>query len=235
MTKGGARMQPFEAVLFDVDGTLWDSLPAVTPGIADIVEQFAGIRPSDASIHAYIGIPLRDQLPLYPGVPDDAAVVERMCSLATERFERYAHLERPFSATIAALEWVHRAGIKTALVTSKSRPELEFFLPRFSASRYVDAIVSASDVPRPKPAPDSALLACQRLGVSPDRAVMIGDSVYDLRCAKAAGVVAVAVTYGAGQPDALHAEQPDFILPTPETVFEWVQHQLTPDLCLARK
>jgi HAD superfamily hydrolase (TIGR01549 family) len=228
-------MQRFDAVLFDVDGTLWDSLPAVTPGIADIVEQFTGVRPSDAAVHAFIGIPLRIQMPLYPGVPEDVATVNRMVTLATERFELYADRERGFDAAIAALEWTHRAGIKTALVTSKSRPELEFFLPRFSASRYVDAIVSAPDVPRPKPAPDSALLACQTLGVLPDRAVMIGDSVYDIRCAKAAGVTAVAVEYGAGQPDALLAEQPDFILPTPETVFEWVQHQLTPDLCLARK
>ena len=92
--------------------------------------------------------------------------------------------------------------------------------------------MSASDVVNPKPSPDPALLALERLGVSAESAIMIGDSVFDLRCARGAGLRSGAVLYGAGNKADLLAETPDYVFTTPTDLLDWVwnlieQHHAT--------
>lgn len=179
-----------------------------------------------------MGIPLKVQMRLFQETEPDAETVERMIAYALERYEVYSHRERLFDAAVDALRLLHRAGIRTALVTSKNATEVGSFLSRFSARDFVDTTVCASDVVHPKPHAESALLACSRLGVTPDRAAFVGDSVFDLQCARAAGVATtVAVTYGGGTETALRAEQPTWVFPTPEALLEWAQNEVA-TLCL---
>ena len=223
---------PLQAVLFDVDGTLVDSFPMCIPGLADTYEHFTGNRPSDETLRSIMGIPLKVQMRFYQDPEPDDATVERMIDFALERYEAYADRERLFEAAVGALRIFHRAGVKTALVTSKNATELNAFMNRFIASDAVDATVCASDVAHPKPDKESALRACALLGVSPDRAAFVGDSVFDLQCAHAAGLAtSVAVTYGGGTESALRAEQPDWVFPTPEALREWAQNEVA-TLCL---
>jgi pyrophosphatase PpaX len=161
--------------------------------------------------------------------------VEEMTDFAIARFQDYHHLERPFPAAVETLRWVHDQGIKTALVTSKSRSELSDFLNRFESACYADAIVSASDVAFPKPHPESAELACALLGVSPSRTAMIGDSVFDIRCALGAGLTAIAVGYGAANPETLLKERPDLYFETPEGLLTWAKDLVPIESCPARK
>jgi HAD superfamily hydrolase (TIGR01509 family) len=223
---------PLQAVLFDVDGTLVDSFPMCIPGLADTYEHFTGNRPSDETLRSIMGIPLKVQMRLFQETEPDEETVERMIAYALERYDVYAHRERLFDGAVDALRILHRAGIKTALVTSKNATEVASFLSRFSARDAVDTTVCASDVVHPKPHAESAILACSRLGVSPDRAAFVGDSVFDLQCAHAAGIAtSVAVTYGGGTETALRAEQPSRVFPTPEVLREWAQNEVA-TLCL---
>lgn len=218
---------PIQAVLFDVDGTLVDSFPALIPGLADTYEHFLGIRPANQAIRAMMGIPLRVQMGFYQEPKPDEATLQSMIDYTLERYDFYADRERTFDAAVDALRLLHEAGIKTALVTSKNDVELASFLKRFSARDAVDATVCVSDVVHPKPHAESAILACSRLGVSPDRTAFVGDSVFDLKCARSAKVaVTIAVTYGGGTETALRAEHPDRIFPTPEALRMWAQNQV---------
>ena len=219
------------AVLFDVDGTLVDSLDAVIPGIADTAEAFLKVRPSDVEVRALIGRPLHEQMRIFGA---DESLVAEMVADSIVRMDLNLHLERFFDAAIDTLVLAHRRGLRTALVTSKSQVEIVSFLERFPGAAHVDTVVCASDVTHPKPDPESARLACARLGVEPRQAAMIGDSVYDLRCARGAGLTAVAVAYGAGAREALVAEGPDLLFDTPEALLAWA-HAALPDLkCPAR-
>ena len=101
------------------------------------------------------------------------------------------------------------------------------FWPQFPASDCVDAYVCSSDVSRPKPDGESARLACERLGVRPQRAVMIGDSVFDIQCARAAGVAAIAVSYGSTNLSTLREAMPDAVFETPDALLEWVQSSIS--------
>ena len=222
----GTTLPNLRAVLFDVDGTLIDSLPGVIPAVADTANDHLGVRPTDATIRALIGVPLRGQFLAFGA---HEGQVDAMVAECIDRIEALSHLEGRFEAAIETLALAHERGLGTALVTSKSAPEIVFFLERFSGADHIDTVVCASDVLNPKPDPEAARLACARLGVEPHQAAMIGDAVYDLRCARGAGAMAVAVTYGAGAREALAAERPDLTFDSPEALLDWATTAL-PDL-----
>lgn len=94
---------------------------------------------------------------------------------------------------VAALQ---AAGFKTALVTNKMRMVTETFVQRSGLNADLDVLVAGDDTDHPKPAPDMLLLACEKLGVSPTEAVMVGDSENDAWAAKAAGIRAMLVSTG---------------------------------------
>jgi HAD superfamily hydrolase (TIGR01509 family) len=231
----GLSLLNFRAVLFDVDGTLVDSAEMFVRGLGDTFEKYAGLRPSREAILALMGVPLVEQLKLYQASEPSPGKLDEMIAYAIERYGVHEEHESPFHASIEMLRCCHQQGLRTALVTSKNSTELEGFTKRFSGTPFVDATVCASDVLHPKPAPDSALLACHKLGVKPSEAVFIGDSVYDMQCARSAGISCVAVAYGAATRDALIAEQPDLLLETPEELLAWAQSAFLEPTCRERR
>jgi len=221
----------FDAVLFDVDGTLVDSIEMIVRGLGDTFEEYFHFRPNDEQIRSLIGLPLNKQYGMYMDSPPTEAQVAEMSQYTLSRFEIYRHIEKWFDSAIEALRLCHEIGIKTALVTSKNAQELADFLPKFPGTPFLNGSVCASDVSHPKPDPESALLACKRLGVDPSRAVMVGDSIFDLRCARAAGMSCIAVAYGAGSRDSLEAERPDEMFDSPEELLEWAKSAFLQTSC----
>jgi pyrophosphatase PpaX len=222
----GLSLSNFKAVLFDVDGTLVDSLEMIIRGLGDTFERYDGKRPKPEEIQALIGMPLIKQLGHFRGSEPTAEELKEMTAYTLGRFEVHEEHEKLFPAAVETLRLCHVNGIGTALVTSKNEVELSGFLKRFSGAPFVNRTVCASDVANPKPAADSALLACELLNVKPHEAVFIGDSIYDIRCAKEAGTASVAVTYGAAHKDVLMSEQPNLLLNTPEELLDWAKSAL---------
>lgn len=219
----GFSLAHFDAVLFDVDGTLVDSLGMILPGLGDAIEKYAGSRPSPQEIQALVGLPIRAQLERYLGYAPSDEQLREMTDFTLARYDVYVDRERLFEPAVAMLRLCKSLNLSTALVTSKNSQELTDFLKRFPGADAVDTAVCASDISNPKPAPDSALLAVSKLGVSPSRAVFIGDSIYDMRCAQSAGIARVAVGYGSATSEALLAEQPDLFIETPEALLAWAE------------
>lgn len=220
--------RPFEAVLFDIDGTLVDSVGMVVAGLADMYERYTGTRPPDASVRALMGMPLSEQVKQLPGGEPLPELAAEMTDYAIDRYAVHESLERPFAPAIEAFVDLVRAGVPVAFVTSKNARELEDFFVRFPEGAHVGAAVSASDVSHPKPAPDPVLLAAKRLGVDPGACVFIGDSRYDIAAGRAAGTTTVGVLYGSGTREELVASQPDFLLGTPEELREWLAARFAP-------
>jgi len=230
----GFSLSNFKAALFDVDGTLVDSTDVIVRSLGDTYERYVGIRPGNDKIRALIGMPLQSQLRLFQSTPPSDDRLSEMISFAIGRFESNKSLETTFDASVEVLRMCHRSGIKTALVTSKNAVELELFLQRFPGADAVDETVCASDVHQPKPNAESAILACRKLGVAPHETVMIGDTVYDMRCARDAGVAPVAVGFGASTIESLLAETPAAFFETPELLLEWARESLLEYSCQER-
>ena len=112
---------------------------------------------------------------------------------------------RLYRGTRATLHAFHRAGLKQATVTGKRAADCERILRGLRIKDEIDVYLGGDSVNRPKPAPELALLAAERLGVSPSACVVIGDAPPDITMAKAAGMRAIQVTWGVSRkrlPDA---------------------------------
>ena len=225
------RLCDCKAVLFDVDGTLVDSMAKIVMGLGDAIEHFAGKRPPDKEIQSLVGLPLSAQFKRYLPFEPSREQMDEMITYTIGRYDHHKHLERPFEPAIETLRLCQQAGLKTALVTSKNTAEMEIFLRGFVGKPYVDAYVCASDVPQPKPKPDSAIRACELLQVEPGDACFVGDSIFDMQCAHAAGNTPVAVAYGSVPAATLEKENPALILETPEALLEWAQRTLFQTTC----
>lgn len=224
----------FKAVLFDVDGTLVDSMGKIVNGLGDALEKFSGRRPDDAMIRSLIGLPLTVQMRTFgkPGASDDE--MAEMIQYTISRYEHHKHLEREIAPAIEALRLCHQAGLKTALVTSKNAAEMELFVQRFSGMEYVNVSVTASDVARPKPDPECVLKACGLLDVAPQESIYIGDAIFDIQSARAAGSTPVAVAYGSAAASELAKEKPALLLDSPEALLAWTRESLLEPTCRER-
>lgn len=223
------------AALFDVDGTLVDSVETITLGLGDTIERFAGNRPDDDEIRSIIGTPLKQQIERYRGTAATSEELQEITAFAIGRFGAYRDRESDHDDAIEAMRMMRSAGLKVALITSKNREEVDEFLPRFSGRQWIDGVVCASDVSVPKPNPESVLLACSEFNVLPSQSFLIGDSIYDMQCAKGAGAGSVAVSYGASSLSALRQENPDLIFDTPNGLLQWANNQFSTTTCVARK
>jgi HAD superfamily hydrolase (TIGR01509 family) len=207
----------------------------IVNGLGDAYEKFTGRRPDNATIRGLIGLPLNVQLRKF-GKPDATdAEMDEMIQYTISRYEHHRHLESEIAPAIEALRLCHQAGMKTALVTSKNAAEMELFVQHFSGMEHVDVSVTASDVARPKPDPECVLRACELLNVSPQDSIYIGDAIFDMQSARAAGSTPVAVAYGSVDASVLAGEMPAILIETPDDLLAWTRHSLLEPTCRERK
>lgn len=217
------RIGALRAILFDIDGTLIDTVELITQALNYTYRKHLGIELPKEELRRLIGLPLKAQMHYLDERVGHPINHEAMEADEMDYYERHRHLERVLPEVVEAVREAHRRGYRTALVTSKNRMELKSVLPRLNLDTVVDAIISADDSPRPKPAPDPVLTALQRLQVCPEEAIFIGDTVFDITCGRAAGVQVGAVGWGAHLPEDLKAAQPDYYFETPADLLEWIR------------
>ncbi len=184
---------PRLALLFDLDGTLIDSIGL----LLDCMEYaFAERtrRPTRAEWTAGIGTPLRTQLSEWSGNTADVdALVARYREHQDLHLERLTSLYPDVGDT---LRWARTEGHATAIVTSKGRGMTDRSLRHVGLHDAFDAIVTYEETQRHKPMPEPVLLALGRLGIGTDRAIFVGDSPHDMRAGRAAGVRTAAAQWG---------------------------------------
>jgi HAD superfamily hydrolase (TIGR01509 family) len=180
-------------VLFDIDGTLLDTtyLHALAWRRAFVG---CGRDIPTAEIHRRIGMGgpelLRDLL------GDDGTELARTARAAHRRhFEDLRPEIRPFARAREILAAVHARGARVVLATSASH-ELPALLAALGDPDDVDVVTSASDVEDAKPAPDVFVAAMERAGATADRSIAVGDTVWDVRAARNAGIGCIGVLSG---------------------------------------
>jgi pyrophosphatase PpaX len=197
------------AVLFDLDGTLVDTVPFILEAVRHAFEGY-GACPSDPEWIAGIGTPLRAQLASFARRPEDVE----------ELFQRYrtfwiAHHDertRAFPGAVEAVAALAAAGHRIGVVTAKIEQGAHRTLRHTGLSRWVEAVVGADSCANAKPHPEPVLLALERLQCRPEDAILVGDSPHDVAAAKAAGARAVAALWGACSRPVLSAAGADYFL-----------------------
>lgn len=207
------------AVLFDLDGTLVNSLPGIAWGVNSILTSVRMRALEESEIEKMVGKGVRV---LWERVCE-ARMIFATDQLLDSLIRRFAEvMDSPvapgaqyFPGTIEAIEALRSEGVKVALVTNKLRSMTECFLERSRTEDLFDEIVCGDDTAHAKPAGDMVLLACRKLGVAPGEAVMVGDSGNDALAARAAGVdvVLVSTGYNEGKPIDVWAQKNGFNAP----------------------
>ena len=204
------------AALFDFDGTLVDTTEMIHQSMRHAASSVLGRDdiPRETLL-ANVGQPLPRQMELI-----DAEKAELLLEAYRRHHEEHHDdLIGEFPGVEDALARLRSAGVKVAVVTSKSLVSVEMALKRFPDLRdVVDRFVTLEDTTEHKPHPEPLLRGLELLGNVPKReAVYVGDSPFDVRAAKAAGMHAVAVTWGGiHSRERLEAEGPDTVVDTPE-------------------
>ena len=213
------------ALLLDLDGTLVDTPQAIVD-VAQSTLAALGLPSADPqAIKDTIGLPLPIAL---------ARLIGTGPAGAAEAVEIYRVLWRThvtpripallYPGVREGLEELKRADFRLAVVTGKAQDSADSTVSAAGLRDVFDLVLGYTSVPNPKPAPDIALLALDRLGVGAADAIIVGDSTHDLEMAQRAGIRSVAVTYGA---------QPEVVLLSAAPT--WVAHSFPQVVRIARR
>ena len=178
------------ALVLDVDGTLLDTVYLHVMAWWEAFRD-AGYEVSCFDIHRAIGRGSPDLVETLVGKADDGAVKGHS--------ERWAPLREkciPFHHVPELIREVAGRGVRVVYCTSGSPDDVEQFQAKIGCDDVIAGSVNSGDVEQSKPAPDIVRAALDAVGVAPANAVMMGDTVYDVRAAKAAGVECIGLMCG---------------------------------------
>lgn len=210
-------MTAIRLVAFDLDGTLVDSVPDLAVAIDLVCRDLALPLPGAVAVRQWVGDGVRRLVKraLTGGADDepDTHLFQRGMVL----FRRYyrAHLSdhtRLYPGARAVLDELYASGLRLACVTNKSGEFTAPLLEALDLQRYFGAVVSGDTLAARKPDPEPLLHAARTLGVAPAAACMVGDSANDMRAARAAGFLPLAVSYGYGNAAEVAAVGPETLL-----------------------
>ena len=206
-------MAAIQTVLFDLDGTLIDSIRLILDSYHHTLAAH-GVPPrTDEDWLRGVGTPLSVQFAEWR---DDLGKLEAM--VATYRAYNLAHHDRMvtvYPGVVAAVEAIRAAGRRTGLVTSKNRQGALRGLTLVRLEAMMDVLVCADEVTNPKPHPEPVEKAVALLGADPATTVYVGDSIHDMVSGRAAGVRTAAALWGPFGREHLELASPDYWLETP--------------------
>jgi len=199
-----------QAVLWDLDGTLMDSYPAITASV-NHVRAFYGMGPMTVeAVRVCVGhgviqlmaktVPGRD--------PQQARLIyaghhEKTLKVGTKLLPGAGAILRDLRAR----------GVRHAVCSNKPREFSAQLLDHLEIACWVDVLLGPEDVAAPKPAPDMLLLGLERLGTRPEEAFFVGDMTVDIQAARSAGLRVAVVATGSDSADKLKAAGPDVFAP----------------------
>ena len=204
---------PLEAILFDFDGTIVDTTELIHESMRRATGEVLGRELSRETLMANVGQPLPRQMELLAdGQPEKTAELLEVYLHHNE--ELHEGLIREFPEVGTSLARLRDADLRLAVVTSKRRFSVEMALDSFPELRDVfEVFVTLEDTAEHKPLPAPLLKGLELLGDVPaERAAYVGDAPFDVAAGHAAGVMSVAVSWGAFTAEALHAAGPDHLV-----------------------
>jgi phosphoglycolate phosphatase len=184
-------------VIFDMDGTLIDSVALIVETVTAAFEAVGEPAPTEAAIRAISGITARDAMAILAPGADATRVEVILDSYRTHYGQRRGAAREPlFAGALATLEALrHQPGTVLAVATGKGYRGAVTLLDTHGILGWFNS-VETPDHNRGKPDPEMIETAMRKAGTSTAETVMIGDTVHDMAMAKAAGVGAIGVAWG---------------------------------------
>lgn len=206
-----------DMILIDVDGTLVDSVPDLAWCVDAMMKQLDMPVHGEAKVRNWVGngverLVRRALIGRLEGEPD-AALFDRAYPIFLELYaENTSKRSLLYPGVREGLDYLKAAGYKLGCVTNKAARFTEPLLRDLGVADYFAIIVSGDTLPQSKPDPAPLLHAAEFFGVQPTHSLMVGDSVSDVKAARAAGFQIVCMSYGYNHGDDIRDAGPDAVI-----------------------
>jgi HAD superfamily hydrolase (TIGR01509 family) len=190
----------WHAVLFDVDGTLIDSNDAHARAWTQALQDH-GVDTDVDRVRSLIGMGGDKLLPATAGVSESSDRGQSIARRKTELFDARLLTLRPTRGAHALLHYLRQAGMRLAIASSAGDAELHRLLKQAGLDGLIPTQTTKDDAGESKPDPDIVHAALEKAGALPTRAVLVGDTPYDIEAARRAGVSSIALRCGGYWPD----------------------------------
>jgi len=206
-----------EMILIDVDGTLVDSVPDLAFCIDAMMERLGRAPYGDAVVRNWVGngverLVRRALIGQLDGEPEEADFEQALPIFLKLYRENTSGRSVLYPGIREGLDYLKGAGYPLGCVTNKVAQFTEPLLRDLGVRDYFDIVISGDTLPRKKPDPLPLLHAAERFGIAPSDALMVGDSVSDVKAARAAGFSIVCMSYGYNHGIDIRTAEPDAVL-----------------------
>ena len=210
----------FHCILFDMDGTLIDSIPVIMESFQRAVKKVYGHIESDEDIlKNSVGLPLKESFAHYPAA-DQPTLQKEYIRINDELQKNGVPMFGNMHKTLEALK---TRGTRLAVVTSKREDPTIRLINVMKLAPLFEAVVGKERTQRHKPFGDP-IIKCMDMMHIPDKSdvLYVGDSIHDVRCARDAGVAVAIVNWTRMDKSLLRAEKPEYWLDFPEDLLNFV-------------
>lgn len=213
-------MTKLTTFLFDLDGTLLDSVRLILDSYHYTTAKHGLPRRTDDEWLAGLGTPLRVQF--RDSVRPDLSMDQLVATYREFNLANHDRMASAYPGVVEVLRQVRARGVRFGLVTSKNQHGARLGLKLMGIEEAFEVVIGADDVVNPKPHAEPVLKALEALKAPKDETVYIGDSVHDMESGRAAGVRTAGVLWGPFTQDHLERTKPDFWLERPEDLLRLV-------------
>lgn len=206
------RKTRFDAVVFDLDGTLADTFPTVLRIFNRLMLERTGREWRLAELAPYFGPPETVMIQrIFPDAELHDAIIQDFFRLSRED----GHEIKAFHGIRELVEELSEAGVKLGIYSGANTESARHRIGHAGLLEHFDEVLGGDRVSNYKPHPEGLLKLIEQFDVDPRRTIYIGDMVADVEVGRGAGATTVAVTWGAGKREALAAAKPDYLIDNP--------------------
>jgi phosphoglycolate phosphatase len=204
-------------VLIDLDGTLVDSVPDLSHCVDAMMAELGLAPRGEAAVRQWVGngverLVARALIGQLDGEPDLAEMARALPIFLELYAANTAARSRLYPGVREGLDWLQARGYRLGCVTNKAAQFTEPLLATLGIRDAFDLVVSGDTLPEKKPSPLPLLHAARHFGVEPAEALMLGDSVSDVKAARAAGFGVICVSYGYNHGQDIRGAEPDAVI-----------------------
>lgn len=210
----------YQAVIFDLDGTLADTIPLTIYAIKEAVKNIQGRELSDREVFDAFGPVDTGMLETFVPRERVSEAVELYVKIFEEEFDAFI---RPIPGIVDLLQALSEENIKIGIFTGRGLRVSEIILDKLEIRSYFQVIVSGEMTKNPKPNPEGIFLALDRLQASSKESLYVGDFGSDIKASKAAGTTSVLALWSSTAKEKFIALNPDQYFRNTHDFLDWLK------------